>query len=68
MIKRQIIPSGDMLYLFQQINTTWVEHSKEGSALTFGSGRVWFNEDGADCYDGLRTMDSSISAEDGGRF
>jgi hypothetical protein len=65
MIKRQIIPSGDMLYLFQQNNTTWVEYSKEGSTLELGSGRVWFNEDGADCYDGLRTIDSSISVEDG---
>jgi len=68
MIKRQIIPSGDMLYLFQQNNTMWVKHSKEGSTLKLGSGRVWFGEDGADCYDGLRTIDSSISAEDGGRF
>ncbi len=65
MIKRQIIPSGDMLYLFQQNNTTWIEHSKEGSTLKLGSGKVWFREDGADCYDGLRTIDSSISADDG---
>ncbi|PXF61533.1 MAG: hypothetical protein C4B59_03000 [Candidatus Methanogaster sp.] len=36
--------------------------------LKLGSGRVWFNEDGADCYDGLRAIDSSISAEAGGRF
>ena len=65
MIKSQIIPSGDMLYLWQQNNTTWVKHTKEGSTLELGSGRVWFNDDGADCYDGLRTIDSSISVEDG---
>ncbi len=65
MIKRQIIPSGDMLYLFQQNNTTWVKHSKEGSTLKLGSGRVWFNEDGADCYERIYTIDSSISTEDG---
>jgi len=65
MIKSQIIPSGDMLYLFQRNNTTWVEHTKEGSTLKLGSGSVWYSEDGADCYDGLRTIDSSISAEDG---
>nr|QNO50478.1 hypothetical protein EGLMOMJH_00017 [Methanosarcinales archaeon ANME-2c ERB4] len=65
MIQRQIITSGDMLYLWQWNNTTWVEHSKEGSTLKLGSGRVWFSEGGADCYDGLHTIDSSISAEDG---
>ena len=64
MIQRQIIPSGDMLYLFQWNNSTWVKHMKEGSTLELGSGRVWFGEYGADCYDGLRTIDSSISAED----
>jgi len=64
MIQRQIIPSGDMLYLFQWNNTTWIEHTKEGSTFKLGSGRVWLNDDGADCYDGLRTIDSSISAED----
>jgi len=67
MIQRQIIPSGDMLYLFQWNNSTWVEHTKEGSTFKLGSGRVWLNDDGADCYDGLRTIDSSISAE-GSRF
>ncbi len=65
MIKSQIIPSGDMLYLWQQNGTTWVKHTKEGSTIKLGSGRVWRSEDGADCYDGLRTIDSSISAEDG---
>ena len=65
MIKSQIMPSGDMLYLFQWNNTTWVKHTKEGSTLKLGSGSVWWSEDGADCYDGLRTIDSSISAEDG---
>ena len=65
MIKRQIIASGDMLYLSQWNNTTWVEHTKEGSTLELGNGRVWWGEDGADCYDGLRTIDSSISVEDG---
>ena len=65
MIKRQIIPSGDMLYLFQQNNSTWVKHSKEGSTLKLGSGRVWVNDAGSDCYDGLHTIDSSISAENG---
>ncbi|MEA1868860.1 MAG: hypothetical protein U9N09_01710 [Euryarchaeota archaeon] len=65
MIKSQTIPSGDMLYLFQQDNTTWVKHTKEGSTLKLGSGRVWLSEDGADCYDGLRTIDSSISTGDG---
>ena len=65
MIKSQIIQSGDMLYLSQWNNTTWVKHSKEGSTLELGSGRVWFNDDGADCYDGLRTIDSSISVGDG---
>jgi len=67
MIKSQIIPSGDMLYLWRRNNTTWVKHSKEGSTLELGSGRVWWSEDGADCYDGLRTIDSSISVE-GGSF
>jgi len=65
MIKSQIIPSGDMLYLFQRNNTTWIEHTKEGSTLELGSGRVWWSEGGADCYDGLRTIDSSISVGDG---
>jgi len=65
MIKSQIIPSGDVLYLWERNNTTWVEHSKEGSTLKLGSGKVWFSEGGADCYDGLRTIDSSISAGDG---
>ena len=65
MIKSQIIASGDMLYLWERNNTTWVEHSKEGSTIELGSGRVWWGEDGADCYDGLRTIDSSISVEDG---
>jgi len=65
MIKSQIIPSGDMLYLWRQNNTTWVKHSKEGSTLKLGSGRVWWSEDGADCYDGLRKIDSSISIDDG---
>jgi hypothetical protein len=65
MIKSQIMPSGDMLYLFQWNNTTWVEHTKEGSTLKLGSGSVWWSEDGADCYDGLRTIDSSISARNG---
>ena len=67
MIKSQIIQSGDMLYLFQWNNSTWVKHTKEGSTFKLGSGRVWLNDDGADCYDGLRTIDSSISAE-GSRF
>ncbi len=65
MIKRQVIQSGDMLYLFQRNNTTWIEYTKEGSTLELGNGRVWLSEDGADCYDGLRTIDSSISTEDG---
>ncbi len=64
MIQRQIIPSGDMLYLFQWNNGTWIKHTKEGSTLKLGSGKVWFSEDGEDCYDGLRTIDSSISTED----
>ena len=63
MIKEQIIPSGDMLYLWQQNNTTWVEYSKEGSTLEIGSGRVWFNDEGADCYDDLRTIGSSIAVD-----
>ena len=63
MIKGQIIMSGDMLYLWKQNNTTWVEHSKEGSTLKIGSGSVWFNDDGADCYDGLHTISSSISVD-----
>ncbi len=63
-IQEQIIPSGDMLYLWRQNNTTWVKHTKEGSTIKLGSGRVWFSADGADCYDGLRTIDSSISTED----
>ncbi len=67
LIRKQIIPSGDMIYLFQWNNTTWVEHSKEGSTLKLGSGRVWFSEDGADCYDGLRMINSLIS-EDAGSF
>jgi len=67
LIKGLIIPSGDVLYLsrWNNTNTTWVEHSKEGSTLKLGSGRVWFSGDGADCYDGLRTISSSISEEDG---
>jgi|LGVF01.1.fsa_nt_gb hypothetical protein len=65
MIKSQIIQSGDMLYLWQQNNTTWIEHTKEGSTLKLGSGRVWWSEDGADCYEGLRTIDSSIAVDDG---
>ncbi|KAF5417722.1 MAG: hypothetical protein C5S49_02910 [Candidatus Methanogaster sp.] len=67
LIKGLIIPSGDVLYLSLWNNTTWVEHSKEGSTLKLGSGRVWFSEDGADCYKHIYTIDSSISA-DGSSF
>lgn len=65
MIKRQIIPSGDVLYLFQWNNGTWDEHTKKGSTVRLGSGQAWVNEDGADCYERARNLNLTVLAEDG---
>lgn len=65
MIKRQIIPSGDVLHLFQWNNGTWEEHTKKGSTVELGSGQAWWSENGKDCYERARNLDASISVEDG---